>query len=211
MRILKSLFIIIIGGMGFFISEASANPTNPLQLRATTYKSNFSAEYSFMKKDSVEKALKRKINRNARIAAACSAIIPGAGQIYNKKWWKVPIIYAAAGGVGYLFLQNDIQYQSYKKEIIYRVENPNMVNEYANYSIDNLVTQKNYYRKYRDLTVMGLSLIYVLNILDAYVDGHLKKFDMSDDLSLRIKPYENIYYTTKPNLTVGLTFQITFK
>ena len=210
MWIRKSLFIIVIGGMGFFISTASAHPTKLISLNTILSESNFN-ECSFIKKDSVEKALKRKINRNARIAAACSAILPGVGQIYNKKWWKVPIIYAAAGGVGYLFLQNDLQYQSYKKEIIFRVENPNMVNNYSNYSIDNLVTQKNYFRKYRDLTVMGLSLIYVLNILDAYVDGHLKKFDMSDDLSLRIKPYENMYYTNKPNLAVGLTFQITFK
>jgi hypothetical protein len=147
------------------------------------------------KKDSSEKILKRELNRQARIAAFCSAIVPGLGQAVNKKWWKIPIIYAAGAGVGYFFIQNHTQYVLYRNEITFRVNNPNQSNNFPDYSLDNLVIIKNQYRKYRDLSTMGLGLIYVLNILDAYVDGHLKKFDVSENLSIHIKPH--IFYTAQ--------------
>lgn len=193
----------------FLLSNLTLLSSNNLLLIKPADLSKPLISFSYFKsgKDSSERAMKRKINRNARISALCSAVIPGLGQAVNKKWWKIPIIYAAGAGVGYFFLQNHTQYNLYKSEIKYRVDNPNQVKDFPNYTLDNLVIIKNEYRKYRDLATMGLALVYTLNVLDAYVDGHLKKFDMSDNLSLQIAP-SIMYCNASPVIGTGIKFKL---
>lgn len=161
----------------------------------------------------VEKKEKKKaIYREARKATIMSAVIPGLGQAYNRKWWKVPIVYAGIGGFGYLFYTNQTKYSFYGKNL--KAENdgdPNTINE-TKYNSDQLLVLKNDYRKYRDLGIIGCVIVYALNIVDANVDAHLKTFDVSDDLSLEIKPYSNIYcFNNSMGMQNGITLNLKFR
>jgi hypothetical protein len=139
------------------------------------------------------KALKKKIYSVPRKATLMSALLPGLGQVYNKKAWKVPIIYAGLGGFGYMFIANNKEYRYYRKNLIAVYdEDPATVNT-SGYSGDQLRLLKVQYRRYRDIGIIGMSLIYIFNIIDANVDGHLKTFDVSDDLSLHIDPWHTRY------------------
>lgn len=127
---------------------------------------------------------------SVRKATLLSTYLPGAGQVYNRKTWKVPIIYAAFAGMGYLIKFNHDNFKKFDNALLARYDNdPNTVDDYATiYSEDNLRSLSDFYRRNRDLSVIGLTLIYVLNIVDAHVDAHLFNFNVDDDLSLRINP-----------------------
>jgi hypothetical protein len=162
-------------------------------------------------KDSVQskKAVKKAIYGSARKATIMSACLPGLGQIYNKKYWKAPVIYAALGGLGYWGVTNQIKYKYYSTNL--KADNdddPNTVNATL-YSSDQLITQKKYYQKYRDISIMLGALVYLVNIIDANVDAHLRTFDVSDDLSLQLNPYSNLDYNNK--LQAGLSLKLKFK
>lgn len=162
-------------------------------------------------KDSIQKKrlAKKAIYSSARNSTIMSACLPGLGQIYNRKYWKAPIIYAALSGLGYWAITNQIKYKYYSNNLKYANDSdPNTVNETL-YNNDQLVTQKRYYRKYRDYAIIGGVLVYLLNIIDANVDAHLKTFDVSDDLSLQFKPYSNFDYNNK--LQAGLTLKLKLK
>lgn len=118
-------------------------------------------------------------------ASVLSAILPGAGQIYNKKYWKVPVVYALGGLLVYNTIQQNNHYQYFKKELL-NVLNGGISKE--GYSSDQLILLKNQSKKWRDLSIAGVVLVYLLNIIDANVDAHLKTFDVSDNLSLKITP-----------------------
>ena len=134
-----------------------------------------------------------KINHkyhSPRKAAIMSAILPGAGQVYNKKYWKLPIIYAGAAGLVYSFQFNQSHYLKYRNAYKYRIDgDASTIDNYVGiYSDDNLNTLQKYYHRYRDLTVIGFAALYALNVIDASVDAHLFTFDVSDDLSLNVQP-----------------------
>lgn len=137
-------------------------------------------------KDSARLALE-KINRQATIR---SAIIPGWGQITNGKWWKVPIVYGGLVGVALAFDFNQRYYKHFLEEAQYRYENPEQYlnEEYAGINDEYIIQAKDYHRRNRDLSVLiGLG-VYALNIIDAYVDSKMFRYDMGDDLSFRIGP-----------------------
>lgn len=157
----------------------------------------------------VKKLNKKAIYSRARKATIMSAVMPGLGQIYNKKYWKAPIIYAAVGGIAYWGITNHNEYKYYSDNLRAEFDNdPNTINE-TRYSSDQLVSQKNYYKKFRDMSVIFGSLVYLVNILDANVDAHLKTFDVSDDLSLQLKPYSGFDFQNK--LQTGVTVKLKFK
>lgn len=123
-------------------------------------------------------------------AALMSACLPGLGQAYNKKYWKIPIIYAGFGGLGYSFGFNHSYFKKYRNSLRGRLDNdPNTIDFYPQYSDDDLVTLKQYYQRWRDLSLIGMAALYTLNIIDASVDAHLFYFNVSDDLSLRASPF----------------------
>ncbi|MES2516188.1 MAG: DUF5683 domain-containing protein [Bacteroidota bacterium] len=163
------------------------------------------------KKDSTQakKAVKKAIYGNARKATIMSACLPGLGQIYNKKYWKAPVIYAALGGLGYWGVTNHIKYKYYSDNLkaIYD-DDENTINSTL-YSSDQLVTQKKYYQKYRDIAIIVGALVYLVNIIDANVDAHLKTFDISDDLSFQVNPYSNLDYNNR--LQAGISLKLKFK
>lgn len=146
-------------------------------------------------------------------AALMSAIIPGAGQIYNKKYWKVPIIYAGAIGLGYSLNFNQSKFTNYRKAYIARVDgDPNTVDNYPKYSDDNLSTLMKFYERYRNLTVIGCTLLYVMNVIDASVDAHLFTFNVGDDdLSFHVQPtLINTGYSSLPRYSTGLSLNVRF-
>jgi hypothetical protein len=134
-------------------------------------------------------------------AALFSTFCPGLGQIYNKKYWKLPIVYAGIGVLGCYFIRNQKWYKEYLKGYVMYSNHPNdastldyingldMIKKYPN--ADKQVVLKHFmdlYRNWRDWSVFGVSLIYLLNIVDATVDAYLFYYDISDDLTLRVKP-----------------------
>lgn len=134
-------------------------------------------------------ALKKKTH-NPKVATYLSTVLPGAGQVYNKKAWKLAIIYGGFGACYYLYDKNNTEYKKYYNELSYRnFHNDTLTLNFNNlYSNAALTAEKDYYKRNRDLSIIVAGLIYVLNIVDATVDGHLYDFDVSDDLSLKLNP-----------------------
>ncbi len=150
------------------------------------------------------------IPHSARKAAIYSAILPGLGQAYNKKYWKIGIIVAGTGALIYSLNFSQGLYKNYKSELIKRQQNLGGLNPELNlYSDANLNELQSYYRRNRDLSIIGMFLLYALNIVDANVDGHLFDFDVSEDLSLKISPSPfNIYAgnTRGSGFSISLNF-----
>jgi hypothetical protein len=134
-------------------------------------------------------------------AALLAAVLPGAGQIYNRRWWKLPLVYGALGGLVYgeVFYQRRYQmYANASNLLKAEAAKPNGIRpqnedflplpvrrERTIEAIDNGVV---YYRGYRDIFYLYIALAYSLQIVDALVDAHLKNFDVSEDLSFHWEP-----------------------
>lgn len=158
--------------------------------------------------DSMRIAMDVPPPHSPRKAALYSAILPGLGQAYNREYWKVPLVYAAIGTCTYFFVENMRLYKVYRDA--YRVVmdgNPdtNVKDpEVARYRPESLKTLRDYYRQNIDYSVLFFVLAYGLNIADATVFAHLRNFDMSDDLSMRISP------TLINNRTLGVSVNLSF-
>lgn len=155
-------------------------------------------------------------------AAIMSACLPGLGQIYNKKWWKVPIVYAGLGGIGYGIYNNYTGYINYLDA--YKIatgdfpedETPSATAAQLaqNYSASSLQTYKESYRRDFEFYCILMAAWYGLNIIDAVVDAHLFDYDISDDLSLSVTPYVNTEIGPVMPLPInrhaGLCFKLKF-
>ena len=132
--------------------------------------------------------------KSPKKAAIYSAIIPGSGQVYTKKYWKVPIIYSGLITSTYFINSNNQQYKTYKTAAITSVNNnsTDQIVNGGNYSFSELKTLKDYYRRNRELSYFSFITVYLLNVVDASVNAHLYHFDISDDISLNIQPYLNL-------------------
>lgn len=146
-----------------------------------------------------------------RKATIYSAILPGLGQAYNKKYWKIPLIYAGFGTIGYFIGWNNGFYNTYKLAYSDLTDNDPDTDSYLDieaskyYDLENstdynnfktgLSKQSEYYRRNRDLLIISMVGFYGLNIIDASVDAHLFDFDISEDLTLNwqpaVKTFEN--------------------
>jgi len=138
-------------------------------------------------------------------AALRSAILPGWGQVYNKKYWKLPIIYAGLGITAGVFFYNLQTYQDTRMAYTIRyTEDTARYDEIPDYlqpiSTESLRYYRDSYRQAMDYSILIFMLIWGLNVVDAAVDAHLKSFDVSPDLSLKFKPY----YSPRAG-TTGLT------
>ncbi|MCP4550535.1 MAG: hypothetical protein GY834_00525 [Bacteroidetes bacterium] len=135
---------------------------------------------------------KTKEPHSAHKATIYSLILPGLGQAYNKKYWKIPVIYAGFGILGYLISANSEEYKAYKTayEFVSVDENDISPNEYYDiYSKEQLKQGRDYYRRNMELSYILTGFLYILNLVDASVDAHLLDFDVSPELSLRVEPY----------------------
>ncbi|MEK8179681.1 DUF5683 domain-containing protein [Flavobacterium buctense] len=139
-------------------------------------------------------------------AAFYSAILPGLGQAYNKKYWKIPIVYGAIGTSMYFYLDNNKKYHSYRDAYKRRLAGFND-DQYQYLDDSRLVQAQRFYQRNRDLSLLVTIGFYVLNIVDANVDAHLIQFNVSDKLSVAPDVYQN-EFTAKPN--IGLTLNYKF-
>lgn len=139
---------------------------------------------------------------NPKRAMWLAIVLPGAGQVYNRKYWKLPIVYGGFLGCIYAWRWNNQMYRDYSQaymDIMDDDPNTQSYNQFlhlgAQITDDNIARyqnmfkrRKDYYRKYRDLSIFCLIGVYALSVIDAYVDASLSQFDISKDLSLRIEP-----------------------
>ncbi len=118
------------------------------------------------------------------------AILPGGGQVYNKKYWKLPIVYAGFGVIGYLAVTNRSEYLKYHDAYICsatlgeQCEDPLA----QKYSTDDLKSIRDYYRRNTELSFIAGAAWYILQMVDAVVDAHLYYWNVSEDLSLKVEP-----------------------
>lgn len=164
----------------------------------------------------------KKKEHSPKKATIMSACLPGLGQIYNRKWWKVPIIYGGFAGFGYLAYSNYTEYKTFLTA--YKLSTGDLdpdvtptaleIQLAQAYQAGQLQTYKEAFRHDFELNCILFAVWYGLNIIDATVDGHLYSYDVSDDLSLAIDPVFVLPET--PNLALagarqtGLTLSFSF-
>ncbi|WP_430967774.1 DUF5683 domain-containing protein [Spongiimicrobium sp. 2-473A-2-J] len=170
----------------------------------------------------VDSIVKRKINPLAPSKAAFySAVLPGLGQIYNRRYWKVPIVYAAIGTGVYAYVFNNNEYNRFR-DAFKRRRAGFTDDEFFDLTPDNGVTPttpdfsdealqdaQERFQRDRDLALLITIGLYALNILDANVDQHLKQYNIDDDLSLDIRPFLD-YNPVTANPTYGMALIVKF-
>lgn len=120
-------------------------------------------------------------------AAFYSAVVPGLGQIFNKKYWKLPLVYAAVGTPIYFYLDNDSNYRDYRNEYkkrlrgIYDTEDP----VFGKLDNDRVIQGQQYYQRNRDLSLVVAIGFYILNVVDANIDAHLMQFNVNNKLTIQ--------------------------
>lgn len=141
--------------------------------------------------------------------AALLAIIPGAGQIYNRKYWKVPIVYAALAGCAYSIDFNHVYYRDHLDAFYSQTDDDPDNDQLTQYSPAQLIELQDYYHRQRDLSIIITVAVYGLQMLDAYVDAHLFYYDISDDLTLQWEPRSfRTSLSPTPAYGLGLTFNL---
>ena len=158
-----------------------------------------------LRKDSIKIAKKRDWatwRPNPKRAMWLALVLPGAGQIYNRKYWKLPIVYGGFVGCAYALRWNNQMYRDYSQAYLDLMDDDPNTQSYNQFlhlgaKIDDsnkaryqklFKSRKDTYRRWRDLSVFCLIGVYALSVIDAYVDASLSEFDISKDLSLRVEP-----------------------
>ena len=183
-----------------------------------------------MKLDANLLNIKPKFKPNPKKAVIYSAIFPGLGQIYNRKYWKLPLIYGGFIGISYGITWNGQYYGDYKdafsaissddfrsdanfskwKDMAPQsMRNQDISDANAEWLKGQFKRKKNVYRRNRDLCIIGAVGIYALCMIDAYVDAHLFDFDISPDLSLRVEPTV-MSPTAATNKSIGVQCSVKF-
>ena len=163
-------------------------------------------EISLVPKDTVKAVIDP--NRPAR-AAFYSALVPGLGQAYNKKYWKIPIVYIGLGVGIYSYTFNQKEYHKFRDEYKRRLAGTNDPNHpiYGNLDNDRLIRGQKFHQRNRDLSALITAGIYILNIVDANVDAHLMQFNVNDNLSLKPDMNQNqIDYKFNYGMTLTFNF-----
>lgn len=151
-------------------------------------------------------------------AAYRAMVAPGWGQATNKKYWKIPIVYAGFAAAGAGFYLNRKEYLRYKNEYLARTRPgfyaPNNPDPSLAFLTDNniLIGRKNVYRRYVEISIIGGTLWYAVTVLDALIDAHLSDFDVSDDLSFRVSPFftpDAASLGVSGSSALGLSFNLT--
>lgn len=140
-------------------------------------------------------------------AAFYSAVLPGLGQAYNGKYWKIPLVYIGLGTGIYFYIDNNKQYHRYRDAYKSRLAGETDDEFQGLLSDSNLVDAQKMYQRNKELSLLVTAVIYVLNIIDANVDAHLQQFNVSEDLSF--KPNMN-YDKFTGDQSVGLSLDFRF-
>ena len=187
------------------VDSVKAKPVHAIGIHSNKKRKFYWSASSYSTDDSSMAA--KKIRRhNPLYAALFSMALPGLGQAYNKKYWKIPIVYVGFGAMIYLFERNNTKYNSFKTALIQRTNGDTDIYLKQIPTTQGLSEYKDYYRRNRDLSVIGFALIYILNVVDANVDANLFYFDVSDDLSLQWSPIINPSYSYATGVSLKLKF-----
>lgn len=183
----------------FLLASTVYSQSNNNEIKVTTEKTSV-ARGSYEKK-------------NPGLALGLSAVLPGAGQVYNGQWYKVPIIYGLGFTLGYFYVQNKDEMDIYKKEFSYRSNgDTNMFNpDLSMYSTDNIKNLRDYYQRNMQLMIILSVGLYALNLIDAVVFANLASFDISDNLSMRISPYATPRFDIENPMAMNAGLKLTFQ
>jgi hypothetical protein len=201
----KYLILLCLAGVAIFNSLTLAYAQNDTSTVVTRSKQS-------------EKQITIRKRYNPRKALLMSAALPGLGQAYTKKYWKIPIIYTGAAILGYFIIDNNRNYIIWRDRYIIQrtatesgLEPPllNPANNNLPFTLNLLKRSKDYYRRNRDFSVILSGLLYVLNLADANVTAHLKDFDLSEDLSMSVQP--SFYQPGALQPSTGITLTFNFK
>ncbi len=147
-----------------------------------------------------------------RRAAMLAVAFPGGGQLYNRKYWKLPILYGAAASLVYALDFNTTQFVAYRDAFIFRNDgDPTTTDAFPRLNDRQLQRQRDFYRRNRDLTVILCAAAYAISIIDALVDAHLAEFNVNDDLALRVRPHWQPDAVAPGQYQTGLTATFTFR
>ncbi len=197
MRLFLSLILLL------FLAAATAQQVDTVRVLPDSVAIALSDSLHTAPKFSVHNYFTEGYPRPGR-AALLSFLVPGAGQAYNKRWWKLPIVYGALGGMIWLEVDNIRQYRALKTNYRFLVDGDPATNPTElPYTLIDATTMKSYrdqWRRYVEQTSLVLGLVYLLQVTDAFVDAHLHSFDVSDDLTLQFKP------KLEPTSGFGVTF-----
>jgi hypothetical protein len=205
-----------------------AQEVDVIEQRDTTQSDFIRSEAAPLERETVLFLQDTAFKPNSTKAIIYSAIVPGLGQMYNRKYWKLPLVYGSFIGCAYAVNWNNNQYTGYKEAFIafedvdettdlWKVyvprSYPEDLNEWTgeqkNRFSSALKAKKDYYRNYRDMSIIITVGVYALWIIDAYVDARLFDFDVSPDLSMRVEPV--LFEKTAANSrSLGLQLNFTF-
>jgi len=140
-------------------------------------------------------------------AAFLSALVPGLGQVYNKKYWKVPIVYGAMGFSLYNYSFNNTEYHKYRDAYKDVLAGRPLTGELTGFDADRLVRAQKFHQRNRDLSMLITIGLYALQIVDANVDAHLAQFNVNGNLAIKPQLQQNqIDYKHNLGLTLNYNF-----
>ncbi|MCS6935591.1 MAG: DUF5683 domain-containing protein [Chitinophagales bacterium] len=154
----------------------------------------------------------RKKRHSPAKAAVFSGLLPGLGQAYNKKYWKIPVVYAGLGGLGYAVYHTASRFHTYRQAYRLQVDNDPATTGEVNgiEDPDILKVYRDTYKNYLDISAICLSLWYALQIVDAAVDAHLFEWNMRDDLSVSWRPAVYTPGALFPQAHLGISTRLCF-
>jgi hypothetical protein len=160
-----------------------------------------------VKKDSLKTPAKHSPHK----ASLYSALLPGLGQAYNEKYWKIPIVYAGLGISTYYMFKNRDSLRRRQEALNLLSDNDSNTNPakyYANIPLASLKAQRSYYRTNRDYSIIAMAAFYIINIIDATVDAHFYKFNIDKPLAMRKEKRWNVYSSRGGmSSTIGLAWR----
>lgn len=220
---MRSIAIMLLCTLFTFVSRAQSNSPEIIEQNTDTIILNDSTALLTGKVAEPSKSISQELrfNPNPMRAMWLSALCPGLGQIYNRHYWKLPIVIGAFVGLTYGTSWNNRMLNDYSKAYRDITDNDPNTRSYMDFypptvkesDLDKtwltttLRNRKDYYRRYRDICIIGIAAVYLLNVIDAYVDASMMHFDVSPDLSMRWGPTViDSQVSRLPSIGLGCSF-----
>jgi hypothetical protein len=215
---MRQVFFIFFLAGNLFAFRTCAQQKDTVQPKPATTASLEKSDsiYSGTKSQRELDSIEKKHNDSYRRATLYSAILPGAGQVYNKKYWKVPLVYAGIGIPAYFYFYNKSWYEKCQYALVVTINGskgdslakvePSLLPFVTNNDQAGLISNRDEFRKQQDYSVLFFLLFYALQIVDATVDAHLKDFNVNSDLSFNVKPM--IMPGPTPSAGITLAFNL---
>ena len=147
-------------------------------------------------------------------ATFMSSLVPGLGQYYNQKYWKIPIIYGGFTGLIYYASYNNYVYKKYRREYKWATDPDPNIQKKSKYPAANTERLKDTWRRYRDICFIGIGALYLLQVIDANVDAHFFDFTIDKDLSIKADPMLMPDFTevagSRTSTPLGVNITVTF-